>query len=101
MAKRELISKKTRIEFREHFVGSTLREISQEFDAADVPYDADYVSPEPGQRRSLVEQYYHAVCWGTRGSMWRPRQWRYVDSLALNTKLISVFGSCLAARGSG
>ncbi len=61
MAKRELISKKTRIEFREYFVGSTLRQISQEFDAADVPFAADYVSPESGQRRSLVEQYYHAV----------------------------------------
>lgn len=57
----DLISKKTRNEFREYFVGMTLREISQEFDAADVPYDADYQPPESGQRRCLVEQYYHAM----------------------------------------
>ncbi len=32
---RDMISKKTRNEFREYFVGTTRREISQEFDAAD------------------------------------------------------------------
>lgn len=58
---KDIISKKTKLEFREYFVATTLREISQEFDAADVPLDADYTPPEPGQRRSLVEQYYHAV----------------------------------------
>ena len=57
----DLISKKTRNEFREYFVGTTLREISGEFDAADVPLDGNYVPTESGQRRSLVEQYYHAV----------------------------------------
>jgi hypothetical protein len=29
-----IISKKTRLEFLEYFVGTTLREIAQEFDAA-------------------------------------------------------------------
>jgi virulence-associated protein VapD len=53
----DLISKKTRIEFREYFVGTSLRHISQEFDAADVPCDADFQPRESGQRRSLVEQY--------------------------------------------
>jgi virulence-associated protein VapD len=57
----DLISKKTRIEFREYFVGTSLRHISQEFDAVDVPCDADFQPRESGQRRSLVEQYYHAV----------------------------------------
>jgi hypothetical protein len=56
-----IISKKTRLEFREYFVGTTLREIAQEFDAADVPFDGDFTPQESGQRRSLVEQYYHAV----------------------------------------
>lgn len=56
-----IISKKTRLEFREYFVTTTLRHISQEFDAADVPCDADYNPPESGARRSLVEQYYHPV----------------------------------------
>ena len=36
---RDIISKKTRYEFREYFVGLTLREIEMEFDAADVPFD--------------------------------------------------------------
>ena len=66
----ELISKKTRAEFREYFVGTTLREISEEFDAADVPIDSEYAPPEVGQRRSLVEQYYHAVDF----SSWRDVQ---------------------------
>ncbi len=57
----ELISKKTREELREYFVGTTLRIIESEFDAADVPYDGDYDPPVSGQRRSLVEQYYHAI----------------------------------------
>jgi hypothetical protein len=33
----EIISKKTRYEFREFFVGWVLREIEMEFDAADIP----------------------------------------------------------------
>jgi hypothetical protein len=59
----ELISKKTRNEFREFFVGWTLREIEMEFDAADVPLDSEYTPSTPGARRSLVEQYYHSVDW--------------------------------------
>lgn len=66
----DLISKKTRTEFREYFVGTTLRTISEEFDAADVPFASDYSPPESGQRRSLVEQYYHAVDF----SSWRDVQ---------------------------
>jgi len=66
----DLISKKTRIEFREYFVGTTLRTISEEFDAADIPIDSDYNPPETGQRRSLVEQYYHALDF----SSWRDIQ---------------------------
>lgn len=55
----ELISKKTRTELREFLVGSTLREISDEFDAAGLQADTAYVPQVSGQRRSLVEQYYH------------------------------------------
>jgi hypothetical protein len=57
----DLISKKARTELREYFVGTSLRIISQEFDAADVPCDSEYEPPEVGERRSFVEQYYHAV----------------------------------------
>lgn len=59
----ELISKKTRLELREYFVGTTLSEISNEFDSADMPFDGDYVPNITGQRRTLVEQYYHAIDW--------------------------------------
>jgi hypothetical protein len=63
----DLVSKKTRQVFREYLVGWTLREISDEFDAADVPCHLEYQPPVSGARRSLVEQYYHAVNW----SDWR------------------------------
>src|ERR1700730_6359664 len=59
----DLISKRTRQEFREYFVGTSLRIIGDAFDAEDVPYDRDYNPPEGGQRRSFVEQYYHSVDW--------------------------------------
>lgn len=60
---RPLISKKTRQEFREYFVGTTLRQIEMAFDAADVPFDGEHQPSVGGERRSLVEQYYHAVDW--------------------------------------
>jgi hypothetical protein len=59
----DLISKKTRNEFREFFVGWTLREIEMEFDAADVPFDPNFIPSTSGERRSLVEKYYHSVDW--------------------------------------
>lgn len=60
---REIICKKTRNEFREYFVSTSLRTITMEFDAADVPIDGDFQPSETGQRRCLVEQYYHTVDW--------------------------------------
>jgi len=57
----DLISKKTRYEFREYFHSTTLGEIESEFGAADVPLDASHQPSTSGARRSLVEQYYHAV----------------------------------------
>ena len=60
-APRDLISRKTRIEFREFLVGWTLREISDEFDAADIRRDTNFVPDVSGARRSLVEQYYHTL----------------------------------------
>lgn len=57
----ELISKKTRYEFREFLVGWTLREIEMEFDAADIPCCTDYDPTISGARRSRVEQYYKSL----------------------------------------
>lgn len=60
---RELISKKARIELREYFVRTSLGHIEAEFNAADVCCDWEYEPPVGGQRRTLVEQYYHSVDW--------------------------------------
>jgi hypothetical protein len=59
----ELISRKTRTELREYFVGTTLSTIADEFEAADITCDTDYPPPVGGARRSLVEQYYHSIDW--------------------------------------
>jgi hypothetical protein len=60
-ARRQLVSAKTRQEFREWFVGTSLGHISDEFDAAELPRDKDYSPTVRGERRALVEQYYHAI----------------------------------------
>jgi len=75
-----LISIKTRQLFREYFVGTTLRFISDEFDAARIDCDSAYQPPVSGQRRGLVEQYYHSVNWA---------DWRDVK------KVLQVFESIL------
>ena len=54
----DIISKKTRYEFREYLTTWVLRQIEGEFDAADIPCKTDYTPATRGQRRSLVEQYY-------------------------------------------
>ena len=76
----DLISIKTRQLFREYFVGTTLRFISDEFDAARVDCDSAYQPPVSGARRSLVEQYFHSVNW---------TDWRDVK------KVLQVFESIL------
>ena len=57
----DLISKRTRNEFREFLVGWTLREIEIEFENAHVECARTYVPEVSGQRRSYVEQYYHTL----------------------------------------
>jgi hypothetical protein len=58
---RELISKKTRNEFREYLTGWVVRQIEMEFDAAGIPCRSDYSPNLSGVRRSLVEQYYASL----------------------------------------
>jgi hypothetical protein len=58
----DIISKKTRNEFREFLVGWTLREIEMEFDAADIACRSEEGLLLPsGARRSLVERYYASL----------------------------------------
>lgn len=59
----DLISKRTRQAVREYFVGTTLSIIGDAFDAEDIRCDASYSPPVGGQRRTLVEQYYHSINW--------------------------------------
>jgi hypothetical protein len=59
----ELISRKTRLELREYFVSTSLSIIANEFDSADVPFSPQYEPNVSGQRRGMVEQYYHAIDW--------------------------------------
>jgi hypothetical protein len=58
---REIISKKTRTVLRELLVGTTLRYIDDEFEAAHVSCDTTYEPAVSGQRRSRVEQYYRTM----------------------------------------
>jgi hypothetical protein len=61
---KDIISKKTRREFREYMVVDwSLRKIRKEFESVDVPLDRGYVPPISGSRRSLVEKYYHGIDW--------------------------------------
>lgn len=59
----DLVSMKTRQVFRENMVGWVLREISDEFDAARIDCDLALQPAVSGQRRTLVEQYYHTIDW--------------------------------------
>ncbi|KAF0098803.1 MAG: hypothetical protein FD187_2463 [bacterium] len=66
---KQIISIKTRNEFREYFVGGTLRTIAEAFDACGIRCDLEYQPSVNGQRRTLVEQYYHTVDWESRKSI--------------------------------
>lgn len=60
---RDLISIKTRQVFREYMVNWYLGQITDEFDAARIDCDLSYHPPVSGQRRTLIEQYYHTIDW--------------------------------------
>lgn len=57
-AKSELVSRKTRRELQEYFVGTSLRIIRRAFDDAGIACDDAFVPSESGERRGLVQQYY-------------------------------------------
>lgn len=68
----DLVSKRTRTEFREHLVGLTLREIDIEFANEDFFADFSYEPPGlTGQRRTLVEQYYRTINFRDRAAITR------------------------------
>lgn len=62
-AHKEIISRKTRNELRGFLGGYTLRQIEKEFDSAYIEPDLEYQPTTSGERRSLVEQYYHKMNW--------------------------------------
>ncbi len=60
----DLISKRTRREFQEYFVSTTLRVIERYFDNYDIQHTALPAEKLPsGQRRGLVEEYYASIDW--------------------------------------
>ena len=65
----ELISKRTRNEFRETLVGFVLREIDMFFEGSGVSKKDDYDPPVNGARRGLVEQYYAGIDFDSPGSV--------------------------------
>jgi hypothetical protein len=58
---RELVSKETRLDVREHLVTWLLPRIESVFRAADVPFTADYHPPVIGTRRVMVERFYRSL----------------------------------------
>jgi tetratricopeptide (TPR) repeat protein len=66
----DLISKKTRNEFQEYLVSTTLREIDSYFDSHDIPFTQ--LPPEKlpsGARRSQTQQYFASIDWTTPNSV--------------------------------
>ena len=61
----DLINKATRNEFREVLVGFVLRDIDMIFEGAGLTPRADHSPSVGGQRRSLVEQYYANIDFGS------------------------------------
>ena len=60
----DLISKKTRSEFQEFLVSTTIREIERYFDNHDIQFTPLPIEKLPsGQRRSQVAQYYASIDW--------------------------------------
>jgi hypothetical protein len=83
----EIISKKTRYEFREFLVGWVLREIEGAFDSADIVCRTDFNPPVGGARRSLVEQYYASLNFADPRDVARLlRAYEYVLNEALEPK---------------
>jgi len=69
----ELLSQRTRREFREWFVGNShLREIADLFAGVDIARSPTAVDPgNGGERRALVEQYYASIDWTDHGDVRR------------------------------
>lgn len=57
----DIISKKTRYELAEYLSGFVLREIEQECDAVDIPFDPTFDPQCSGQRRTMARQYLHSL----------------------------------------
>jgi hypothetical protein len=60
----DLVSGNTRLALREYFVGTTLATVADAFEAAGIRCDRDFDPLVSGQRRALVEQFYHSLDFG-------------------------------------
>jgi hypothetical protein len=87
----DLISAKTRQEFREYFVSTSLATIDDAFRAEGLDADLSYEPPVGGQRRTLVEQYYHPVNW--RDPEQVGRVLRVFEAVLVNLDLVAAGNS--------
>jgi hypothetical protein len=58
---KELLGPKTRLEFREYFVGTRVGHVHDAFRGVGIPAQDDYALPVSGARRSRVEPYYASI----------------------------------------
>jgi hypothetical protein len=58
---KDLVSRKTRLEFREYFVGTSLAHVDDAFALADIEPCDSFTPPCSGARRGRVEQYYASL----------------------------------------
>ena len=65
----DLLSKRTRLEFRDFLSSWTLRQIEKEFDSAEIARDREFRPSVSGERRALVEQYYHSLDFSSPSDM--------------------------------
>ena len=67
----DLISPKTRLEFREYFVGTSLSRIDDAFAIGGIHRKEDFAPSVGGARRGLVEQYYTSLDFSKRADIKR------------------------------
>lgn len=95
---RDLISAKTRQEFREYFVTTSLATIDDAFRAEGLQADRAHEPPVGGQRRSLVEQYYRTVDWRDPSQVARVLRVYEAVLVALDLRAISHADNADGAR---
>ena len=97
-----LISLATRKEFREWMTGWVLRQIDEEFQNAGLHVDPYYESTMQGERRRLIDTYYHAVDftdWGQVNRLLKVYETVIDQAESTNSEQLPKFIKCLSRDG--